>query len=100
MVSLVVSLVVSGTEVVGAIMTTVVGGGWVGEVGGGGVEVAEDDVAGGVMVGVVGAEGEVEGVGVVGGGGEEVQGTVVASVDIMEGVAVVTTVVTPVATVV
>lgn len=95
-----VSLVVSGTEVVGAVMTAVVGGGWEGEVGGGGVEVAGDDVAGGVMVGVVGAGGKVEEVGVVGGGGEELEGTVVASVDTMEGVAVVTTVVTPVATVV
>lgn len=48
-----VSAVVSGTVAVGPVMTAEVGGGCLeGEVGGGGVEIAGDDVAGAVMVGV------------------------------------------------
>lgn len=90
-----VSLVVSGTEVVGADISTLVGGGAEGEVGGGGVEVAGDGVGGEVGVG-----GEGEEVEVVAGGGKEVERTVVTSADTMGDVTVATAGVTPVATVV
>lgn len=90
-----VSLVVSGTEVVGAAVSTLVVGGDEGEVRGGGVDVAGGDVGSGV-----GAGGEVEEVEVVAGGGEGVERIVVTSADTLEGVAVVTVGVTPVATVV
>lgn len=91
------TIVLSGTEV-GAVVTTVVGGGCVeGEVGEGGVEVTGDGV---VTVVGVGGEAEVVKATVVGDGGEEVEGTVVASVVMMEGVVVVTVVVTPVVVVV
>lgn len=101
-----VSVVVSGTEVVdvGPVVTVVVGGGCVeGEVGGGGVEVTVDvgdGVDGEVIVVVVGGGGEVVEARVGGDGAEEVVGTVLASVDTMEGAAGVTVVVTPVVTVV
>lgn len=70
------------------------------EVRGGGVEVAGNVGDGVVMVGEVGVEGEEVEERVVGEGGEEVGVTVVASVDTMEGVAVLVVVVTPVVTVV
>lgn len=84
------SLVVSGTGMMGAVMTNAVGGSWEAEVGEVDVEVVGDAVDGEVMVGVKGEEARV-----VGGRGEEVGGTVVASVE-----GVVTAVVTAVATVV
>lgn len=96
-----VSVVVSGAVVVevGAVVTAVVGGGCEeGEVRGCRVDVTGDvgDGVGGVVTVVeVGVEGEVVEAGVVGDGGEEVEGTVVASVDTTEGVAA-ATVVTPV----
>lgn len=84
------SLVVTGTGMVGAVITNVVGGSWEAEVREVDGEVVGDAVDGEVMVGVKGEEARV-----VGGRDEEVGGTVVASVE-----GVVTTVVTAVATVV
>lgn len=85
-----VSRVVSGTGMMGAVMTNVVGGSWEAEVGEVDGEVVGDAVDSGVMVGVKGEEARE-----VGGRGEEVGGTVVTSVE-----GVVTAVVTAVAIVV
>lgn len=84
------SLVVSGTRMVGAVMTNGVGGSWEAEVREVDGEVVGDAVDGEVMVGVKGEEARV-----VGGRDEKVKWTVVASAE-----GVVTAVVTAVATVV
>lgn len=98
-----VSVVVTGPEVV-EVGAVVVGGGFeVREVRRGAVEVpgdVADGVDGVVTVVEVGVEGGMVEERVGGDGGEEVEETVVASVDTMEGAAVVTVVVTPVVTVV